>query len=159
MSNEDAHREFERRLFGELDDSPNATGWGAAELEVAWTHVLQLRIRELFNDGTSRSNVDIRVHELVYSAEPPALDELRRLKKWAQTIMRGAPQSVSEIPPQVASALYHLLVVLALTCHRVSIAELDDRALDQGVRWASRQQWVDSSAKRIMSKWPARCQT
>jgi hypothetical protein len=142
-----------RRLLGADTAVPVPTAWGDDELQVAWTHLLQLKMEAVTG---LRDEAGHRIVDLLHKSGRQPVETLRAMKEWAQGVMREADAHAAEagpIPPQAASILYHLAIVLAQVWHGVGISSMDNETLARGVRWASRQKWVDAESQAILLRW------
>lgn len=132
--------------------------WGTDELKVAWDSLLQTGLASIASEASrgAASALEVRIADVVHASERQPAETLRALKEWAQQVMREAERHQgdgSPIPPQAASVLYHLAIVLAQMWHGAALTNLDDATLNEGVRWASRQMWVDPVSLAIFARW------
>ena len=148
-----------RRMLGMDAAGHGAAGWGDDELEVAWVHLLRLEWGSVVRTSPARetdASAATPIGDLLHAPDPQPVGALRALKEWAQEVMRGNGRRADEvgpIPPQAASALYHLVIVLALVWHGAAISGMDMETLVEGVRWVSRQKWVDPHSQAILARW------
>ena len=133
--------------------------WGSDELKVAWDYLLQSRLTSIArqNVGSEEARwADVPIREVVHGSERQPVEALRVLKEAAQELMSDAERHEGDsgpLPPQAASVLYHLAIVLALTWHGVALSSMDEEKLKEGVRWSSRQKWVDAASLAIFTQW------
>jgi hypothetical protein len=85
--------------------------------------------------------------DLFHHANPP-LDLLKRTKNFAKSC-RANPDL---LPPEVSTVIYYAALVLARQHHGVSITELPDELLEQGIKWALAQSWLDERTKSIFRR-------
>ena len=79
----------------------------------------------------------------------PPLDLLELSKRFAKAC-RSDPSG--PLPDEVATVLYFLSIVVALTrCDR-RITKMDDRSLKFSLEWAIKQSWVDESTRGILKE-------
>lgn len=85
-------------------------------------------------------------HDLFHHPYPP-LELLLLTKDFAK---RCHYWPDSPLPDEIASILYLLTIVAAMTrCHR-SISRLDNNALRYSLEWALSQSWLDESTRKLL---------
>ena len=133
--------------------------WGQDELKVAWDYLVQSRLTSIVRQTAGReaaSWAEMRIIDVVHASERQPAEALRALKEWAQQRMSDADRHEGDagpVPPQAAAVLYHLVIVLALTWHGVALSSTDEATLKDGVRWSSRQKWVDPTTLALFVRW------
>jgi len=153
---EDSSPELLRRLLA-IDTSVDE-GWGDDELKVAWGHVLQMPVGALLRVPQRgrgiRATEQVIVRDLLRGADPRPIEELFALKECAKAHMAvGSETSVGfEMPPQVASVLYHVVILLARQWHGRWISSISDAAFTKGICWAEQQPWLDERTRAIFSQ-------
>lgn len=58
----------------------------------------------------------------------------------------------SGLPGDVAKTLYILSIAVARLRCGVMISELDERALEKGIRWAIQRPWLDEASRSLLSE-------
>ena len=56
------------------------------------------------------------------------------------------------LPGEIATVLYFLSIVVAMTRCGRRITKMDDRSLQYSLSWAIRQPWLDDSSRRIIEE-------
>jgi hypothetical protein len=83
--------------------------------------------------------------DLLQHPRPPR--ELLELTKRSAKQCRNCPNSL--LPDEVATVLYFLSIVTALTQCRASISGLDTRALQSGLEWVLEQNWLSEEIREL----------
>jgi hypothetical protein len=86
--------------------------------------------------------------DLLYHPSPPP--KLLELTKQFAKSRRNHPHS--PLPDEVATVLYFLSIVAAMTRCGRRITRMDDSSLIYGLRWALRQPWLGDSARAILQE-------
>lgn len=84
--------------------------------------------------------------DLLFHPNPP-LELLVMVKDFAKANARSRD---SEIPENVARALYYLAIAAALVKHRRRITSVSDHELHDSFRWALDLPWIEGSAKALL---------
>ena len=75
------------------------------------------------------------------------------LLKWTKQFARSCrSREEGGLPDEVATVLYFLAIVTAMTKCEKRISGLDDESLKYGLRWALRQRWLDGPTRRILQR-------
>lgn len=84
--------------------------------------------------------------DLFHHPHPPV--ELLELTKRFAKASRSHPDS--PLPDEVASLLYFLSIVVAMTKCGRRITQLDDESLRSGLMWALEQPWLDEQTRGLL---------
>ena len=84
--------------------------------------------------------------DLFHHPRPP-IELLRTTKEFAKSI-RIRPEA--PLPEEIATLLYLLSIVAAMTRLGRRITKLDDRRLCHSLQWALDQPWVDDDTKKLL---------
>jgi hypothetical protein len=133
-------------LAGESDSE-----WLPEDLANLWRHKirasLQMELTETLPEksmGKFDPSWPGTFEELVKHPSPP-LELLKLVKNMAK-----ARRVQVGFPSDMATALYHAAIAVALARHGVRITELDDAALSSGFQWTIRLPWLDQSTRQIV---------
>jgi hypothetical protein len=131
--------------------------WKPEELGAILEH--QLAAPVAFDLGALDSGLNLRLQSLTPAGPPlnsfrdlfhhpqPPLELLLLTKDFAK---RCHYWPDSPIPDEIASVLYLLAIVVAMTrCHR-AISRLDNKALRYSLDWALSQSWLDDSTRTLL---------
>ncbi|MDH3584325.1 MAG: hypothetical protein OER86_08935, partial [Phycisphaerae bacterium] len=80
--------------------------------------------------------------------DDPPLDLLVAVKDYAKGLYHDDP---SPLPREVAAVLYFASLAVAGRHHDRKITDLDDAAVRRGTAWASTQDWVDDTTRRLLA--------
>ncbi|MHC4177760.1 MAG: hypothetical protein ACYSWU_09640 [Planctomycetota bacterium] len=106
---------------------------------------LTMRLRAL----NSVSDTAIKTFgDLLHHPSPP-LRFLEVTKQFAKAC-RNHPHS--PLPDEVATVLYFLSIVVAITKCSGRITKMDDRSLEYSLNWALRQPWLDQATRGILQE-------
>lgn len=79
----------------------------------------------------------------------PAKELLEAVKNFAKANM-DHPES--GLPTEIASALYYTSIAAALVHLDARISKLSDTDLQNGLRWAQQQSWLDDATKQLLAE-------
>lgn len=130
--------------------------WQPKELGAIFEHQLSAAVEcdfgYLGSQATARSdalssNPPIRsFRDLLHHPRPP-LGLLRTTKEFAK-MCRSSPEC--RLPDEVATMLYVLSIVVAITKSGGSITKLDSQGLRHVLDWALDQSWVDEPTRQLL---------
>jgi len=86
--------------------------------------------------------------DLLHHPAPP-LELLELIKDFAKLHRSSAE---SELPNEIATALYFLSIAASLVRCGKRITRLSDEALNDGFAWLAEQAWLDESGRRLVSE-------
>jgi hypothetical protein len=77
----------------------------------------------------------------------PPVDVLERTKQFAKQCRR---RPAGPLPAEIATVLYLLSIVVAMTRGERRISKLDDEALRASLDWALEQPWLDAATRDLL---------
>ena len=86
--------------------------------------------------------------ELLHHPHPPV--EIVELTKRFAKACRSDPGG--PLPDEVATVLYLLAIVVAMTKCRQRITRLDDQSLRHSLRWVLGQNWLDQATRKLFEE-------
>ena len=87
--------------------------------------------------------------ELFHHPRPP-VGLLEQIKQFAKSCRNRAN---SPLPDEIASVLYTLSIIVAMTKCGRRITKSDDQTLRYGVDWALDQTWLDEPTRGLLEAW------
>ena len=134
--------------------------WSAQELGAILRHQLQASLTsDLYAtenesvaaciDGYAKSDPPIRTFgDLLFHPRPP-VELLEPVKQFAKSCRVGTDAA---IPDEIATMLYILSIVAAMTkCDR-RISKMDTTALRHCLTWAFEQTWLDEPTRQLLER-------
>jgi hypothetical protein len=161
MKDDDLHGSDPQSLTQMMDlDAGAEKLWSPEELGAILTHQL---VAPLECDLSHLdSGLALRLKQLRSTDDPPLssfgdllrhpsppLNLLELTKQFAKAC-RNHPHS--PLPDEVATVLYFLSIVVAITRCGRRITKMDDRSLEFSLNWALRQPWLDNSTRAILQE-------
>jgi hypothetical protein len=150
-----------RLLAGLLDRHlPAKCEWTADECGAIFRHQIQTPIQFELSGLDSADAAKVRhlaaardlmlksFRDLFHHPEPP-LVLLRITKDFAKA---SSYHPASGLPEDVAKTLYILSIAVARLRCGVMISELDEPALEKGVRWAIQRPWIDDASRQLLTE-------
>jgi hypothetical protein len=137
-------------------DSQRGSLWSPAELQAIFEHQLDAPLADdlakadaaaatRLRDGPPVEGRAIRTFRDLFAHPRPPLELLDLTKRFAKQCRKDRD---GPLPEEIATALYFLAIVKAMTAGR-RISELDDQALRFGITWALEQPWLDAASAAI----------
>jgi hypothetical protein len=134
--------------------------WRADELAAMFRHQLSAPI--LLDLGSFDPRTANRLRNLseaqglllksfadLFQHPSPAKELLETVKEFAKAHM-DHPES--GLPAAIATALYYTSIAAALVHLNERISKLSDTDLQNGLRWAQQQSWLDENTKDLLAK-------
>jgi len=126
--------------------------WSKSDFASLWAHQLSTPLwSELASQEVSSQSAlgDASEEHLTFGtallvAKAP-LSLLLSVKQYAQSHREGG---TAALPAEIALMLYYLSLATAWAIHRERITSMDGDSLQEGWRWALRQEWVDQATRR-----------
>lgn len=134
--------------------------WRADELAAMFRHQLSAPI--LVDLGSFDSRTASRLRTLtdaqglllksfadLFHHPSPAKELLETVKEFAKA---NLDHPESGLPTEIASALYYTSIAAALVRLNERISKLSDADLQNGLRWAQQQSWLDENTKTLLAE-------
>jgi hypothetical protein len=134
--------------------------WRADELAAMFRHQLSAPI--LVDLGSFDSRTASRLRTLtdaqglllksfadLFHHPSPAKELLETVKEFAKA---NLDHPESGLPTEIASALYYTSIAAALVRLNERISKLSDADLQNGLRWAHQQSWLDDDTKTLLAE-------
>lgn len=139
------------RLARVFDDHAENSLWGAEDYPGLWQHQLAQPLASVLQAGLlTRSAQAVgrstTVADLLRHAEP-SLEELRQLKEIARTYVKAGH---TDIPAEIATALYFTAIAAAISRHGERITKSDDSVLEHGLRALLTRPWLDDETRALL---------
>jgi hypothetical protein len=108
------------------------------------------RLKELNSAGHAEGTRPLKsFRDLLLQHPSPPVKLLELTKQFAKDC-RSSPHG--PLPDEIATVLYFLSIVVAMTRCGHRITKMDDRSLEFSLNWALRQPWLDEAARGILQE-------
>jgi len=120
----------------------------AAPVEFDLTYLEKKRPRSLDTLHSVQGPPITSFRDLFHHPHPP-IELLRSTKEFAKA-SRSRPEA--PLPEEIATLLYLLSIVAAMTRLGRRITKLDDQGLRHALQWALDQPWVDHQTRKLLQE-------
>ena len=133
------------------------TKWSAQDLAAILNHQLsapllselKITLKISAKDVESLSRfVDVGIDSFgdLFCHPKPPLELLKMVKEYSKA-HRGHPSCL--LPKQICSVLYYVSIVMANVRCGERITTLDDSMIQEGLKWAINQDWIDENMQKV----------
>ena len=141
-------------------DAPDVTLWESEDLAAVFQHQLSASVdfdvggndptltQQIRALGSMQGPLIESFRDLLHHPSPP-IELLEMTKRFAKSC-RSRPGG--PLPDEIATVLYLLSIVVAMTRRGKRITKLDNQGLRYGLDWALGQTWLDEPTRKLLDE-------